>query len=100
MCAGVQKLSRPIERCQETSQCAPIATEVTATAAHQRYQGILPDEVAEDLAVVSVAMNITPDDRDRIQPVMRSVYDGVELQGPVRAEVGCIAEVASSLDVG
>lgn len=44
MCAGVQKVSRPIERCQETSQCAPIETDVTASTAHHRYHGIeLPD---------------------------------------------------------
>src|ERR1700682_3383692 len=40
MCAGVQKLSRPMERCHETSQCAPIATEVTARVTHHRYQGM------------------------------------------------------------
>jgi hypothetical protein len=41
MWAGVQKVSRPMERCQETSQCAPMVTEVTASAAHQRYQGMV-----------------------------------------------------------
>ena len=30
MCAGVQNVSRPIERCQEMSQCTPTIAEVTA----------------------------------------------------------------------
>src|SRR5271163_533556 len=39
MCAGVQKLSRPMERCQETSHAPPITAEVTAMIPHQTYQG-------------------------------------------------------------
>src|SRR5690349_4947320 len=39
MCAGVQNVSRPMELCQEMSQCAPIMAEVTASAEHQMYQG-------------------------------------------------------------
>src|SRR4051812_956276 len=35
MCGGVQKVSRPIDRCQEMSHCAPIIAEVTASAAYQ-----------------------------------------------------------------
>src|SRR5258707_15181394 len=38
-CAGVQKVSRPIERCQETSHAPPIEAEVTASAPNHRYQG-------------------------------------------------------------
>src|ERR1700675_3798836 len=38
-CAGVQKVSRPIERCQETSHAPPILAEVTAIAPNHRYQG-------------------------------------------------------------
>ena len=41
MCAGVQKLSRPMERCQETSQAPPMEDEVTARAPHHMYQGTL-----------------------------------------------------------
>src|SRR5579883_1064268 len=39
MCAGVQNVSRPMERCQEISQWPPIMAEVTARTAHQIYQG-------------------------------------------------------------
>ena len=39
MCAGVQKLSRPMERCQETSHDPPMLAEVTASAPAQMYQG-------------------------------------------------------------
>src|SRR5882672_212449 len=39
-CAGVQKVSRPIERCQEMSQAPPIEAEVTASAPHHTYQGM------------------------------------------------------------
>src|SRR5271168_2724177 len=39
MWAGVQKLSRPMERCQETSHAPPIEAEVTAITPHQTYQG-------------------------------------------------------------
>src|SRR5438270_5372180 len=38
-CAGVQKLSRPMERCQETSHAPPILAEVTASAPNHMYQG-------------------------------------------------------------
>ena len=41
-CAGVQNVSRPMERCHETSQWAPIETDVTANAEHHRYHGICP----------------------------------------------------------
>ena len=40
MCAGVQNVSRPIERCQAISQCVPTIAEVTAATAHQTYQGM------------------------------------------------------------
>src|SRR5271155_3401149 len=39
MWAGVQKESRPMERCQETSHAPPIEADVTASAPHQAYQG-------------------------------------------------------------
>src|ERR1700733_3110443 len=39
MWAGVQKVSRPMERCQETSHAPPIEAEGTASAPHQAYQG-------------------------------------------------------------
>src|ERR1700761_2661516 len=41
MCAAVQKVSRPMERCQETSQAPPTEEEATARAPHQMYQGML-----------------------------------------------------------
>ncbi len=40
MCAGVQNVSRPMERCQEISQCVPTIAEVTARTAHHTYHGI------------------------------------------------------------
>src|SRR5712691_12977375 len=39
MCAGVQNESRPMERCQEMSQCTPTIAEVIANAQSQMYQG-------------------------------------------------------------
>ena len=39
MWAGVQKVSRPMERCQEMSQWMPVMAQVTAATAHQTYQG-------------------------------------------------------------
>ena len=47
MCAGVQKLSRPIERCQDTSHDPPMLAEVTASAPAQMYQGTEASEVAK-----------------------------------------------------
>src|SRR5262249_18061966 len=38
-CAGVQNVSRPIERCHERSQCIPIAADAAPITAHQIYQG-------------------------------------------------------------
>jgi hypothetical protein len=40
MWAGVQKVSRPMDLCHETSQCAPMVTEVTAKVEHHKYQGM------------------------------------------------------------
>src|ERR1035438_957803 len=37
--AGVQNVSRPMERCQEMSHWPPIIAEVTPKTAHQTYQG-------------------------------------------------------------
>src|SRR5215469_4706125 len=53
MCAGVQKVSRPIERCQETSHWPPIEADVTARAPAQMYQGT---DVARAAARVLVAV--------------------------------------------
>src|SRR5579863_203159 len=39
MWAGVQNVSRPIDMCQEMSQCPPIIAEVTAATVDQTYQG-------------------------------------------------------------
>lgn len=39
MCAGVQKLSRPMERCQATSHAPPMVDEVIAAMPVQMYQG-------------------------------------------------------------
>src|ERR1700733_6125346 len=41
MCAGVQKVSRPMDRCQETSQAPPMAEEVIASTPAQMYQGMV-----------------------------------------------------------
>jgi hypothetical protein len=38
MWAGVQKVSRPMERCQEMSQWTPVMAQVMAATAHQTYQ--------------------------------------------------------------
>ena len=42
MCAGVQNVSRPIDRCQETSHAPPMEDEVMAKTPTQMYQGIEP----------------------------------------------------------
>ena len=39
MCAGVQNVSRPIDRCHEISQCTPTMEDVLASTAHHTYQG-------------------------------------------------------------
>ena len=52
MWAGVQNVSRPMERCQEISHWPPIMAEVTAKTAHQTYQGTL----VERIEAVAVAM--------------------------------------------
>src|ERR1700689_3468353 len=44
MCAGVQKVSRPIARCQETSQAPPIEDDVIANTPAQIYQGMAEGE--------------------------------------------------------
>src|SRR5712692_10265622 len=44
MCAGVQNESRPMERCQEISQCTPTIAEVTASAHSQMYHGAFMDK--------------------------------------------------------
>src|SRR5579872_6718288 len=38
-CAGVQKVSRPIDWCQEMSHSTPTMAEVTAATEHHTYQG-------------------------------------------------------------
>src|SRR5277367_4130901 len=38
-CAGVQKVSRPMDRCHATSHAPPMEAEVTAKAPNQIYQG-------------------------------------------------------------
>src|SRR5258706_15106038 len=40
MWAGVQNVSRPMERCQEISQCAPTMADVTASTEHHTNHGI------------------------------------------------------------
>src|SRR5579864_1795583 len=45
MCAGVQKVSRPMLSCHEMSQTPPKAPENMATTQHHTYQGILPPPV-------------------------------------------------------
>ena len=40
MWAGVQNVSRPIERCHAMSQWVPTIAEVTAITAHHTYHGI------------------------------------------------------------
>src|SRR6185369_3061329 len=55
MWGGDQKVSRPIDRCQAMSQCAPNATVNDAASAHQRYQGI---GRARSAAAVVVVMGV------------------------------------------
>src|SRR5580700_1090243 len=41
MCGGVQKVSRPMERCHEISHSTPIIADVTPRMDAHRYHGIL-----------------------------------------------------------
>src|SRR5215469_91279 len=52
MCAGVQKVSRPIDRCQDTSHWPPMEAEVTASAPAQIYHGTELVRVATRVLVV------------------------------------------------
>ena len=53
--AGVQKVSRPMERCQETSHAPPMEAEVTASTPHQTYQGTLaPSAEGSEMADVAI----------------------------------------------
>lgn len=67
MWAGVQKVSRPMLGCQETSQCAPMVTDVTARAAAQRYQGMELVRVAVRGACVVAAAAMGNLRFDRVQ---------------------------------
>src|SRR5437762_1536571 len=51
MCAGVQKVSRPMLRCQEISHCPPTTAEVVAMSPAQRYQGMASTRSKTDAAV-------------------------------------------------
>src|SRR5579862_336801 len=50
MWAGVQNVSRPMERCQEMSHWPPIMAEVTARTEHQTYQGTRSTAERTDVA--------------------------------------------------
>src|SRR5215813_5537476 len=52
-CAGVQNVSRPMERCQEMSQCTPIMAEVTAPTEHQTYHGTVDSRGANETEVAN-----------------------------------------------
>src|SRR6266567_7412122 len=52
MWAGVQKLSRPMERCQEISHWTPAMAQVTAATEHQMYQGMLCVGKVRDVAAM------------------------------------------------
>ena len=61
MWAGVQNVSRPMERCQEMSHWPPIMAEVTPKTAHQTYQGTRSTdseamEMGDEIVVEIVAM--------------------------------------------
>jgi hypothetical protein len=40
-------VSRPIERCQEMSQCTPIIADVTPSTESQMYHGIFPNPLSQ-----------------------------------------------------
>src|SRR5580700_1744726 len=58
MCAGVQKLSRPIDMCHEMSQCPPIKLEVIPPITNQTVQGI--DSTVADARSPARAYNDCP----------------------------------------
>src|SRR5215472_7314157 len=57
-CAGVQNVSRPMERCQEMSQCTPIMAEVTAPTEHQTYHGTVDSRGAKETEVANTLIVI------------------------------------------
>src|SRR5262249_17209105 len=58
MCAGVQNVSRPIDRCQEISQCTPTMANVTAATEHHTYHGTASVLVVGIACVVAVAAGV------------------------------------------
>jgi hypothetical protein len=63
MWAGVQNVSRPMERCQEMSHWPPIMAEVTPKTAHQTYQGTRATDscaVEMDETVVEMVAMLLP----------------------------------------
>ena len=54
MWAGVQKVSRPMVRCQETSHAPPMEAEVMATTPDQMYQGTEADRACTRAAAGAV----------------------------------------------
>jgi hypothetical protein len=55
MWAGVQNVSRPMERCQEMSQWTPTMEHVTAAAAHQTYHGTRSEAIETEAAAKRVS---------------------------------------------
>src|SRR5262249_31354062 len=73
MCAGVQKVSRPTDMCQEMSQYSPTITEVVASIIDQTYQGIVSMRdaaptrsairgaaTAEEVGEIALAIGVSP----------------------------------------
>jgi hypothetical protein len=60
ICAGVQNVSRPIERCQEISHCPPTMADVTARTEHHTYQGTLVERIGADIVAMLSNKNYSP----------------------------------------
>jgi hypothetical protein len=78
MCAGVQNVSRPIDRCQETSHAPPIDDDVTANAPIQMYQGT----DGEALAASTVSPAPT-----RVVPSTLDAFPAVDISPPETVRV-------------
>src|SRR5690348_14909174 len=65
ICAGVQKLSRPIDWCHEISQWVPTIANVTAATEHHTYQGTFScvAEFRSDTAFPVLNARSIPQDR-------------------------------------
>src|SRR5712692_21741 len=72
MCAGVQKVSRPMASCQEMSHSLPTTAQMTDKTAHQMYQGM--ESVAVETC--SALEDWIRDSREMVPAILRNSRPG------------------------